>query len=310
MDHLHQTYTFPSRTGIGHIFVQSLAPADPTAIRCVIQIVHGMAEHTDRYLDAASYFCDHGCAVIMHDHAGHGKSHNEKYPKGYFGDRDGWKKLVEDVYETTKLANKHFPGKKVILWGHSMGSFIARSYIAKYPEAVSAAVICGTSGSNPGAAAGIVLASLFAKFKGPQTPSPLINSIAFGSYNKRFEGNTGFEWLSANEENVQKYVADPDCGFLFTAAGYGDLFRVLKSVSGADWYAAVPKALPIYLIAGAEDPVGNYGKGVTEVFDKLRSSGHTEVSMKLYPGLRHEIHNERSNREVYDDILAFVDKQL
>lgn len=306
MDHLHHTYSFVSHTGNGQIFVQSLAPADPTAVNGVIQIVHGMAEHTDRYLDAAGYFCDHGYAVIMHDHAGHGKSVTNEADQGYFGEKDGYKKLVDDIYEVTKLAKKHFPDKKLILWGHSMGSFLARSYIVKYKSAVDAAVICGTSGKNPGAAPGIFLASCVAKFKGPRAKSQLINNIAFGTYNKRFEGRTDFDWLSANEENVTKYVADPKCGFLFSAAGYRDLFSVLKSVSGSDWYAAVPASLPIYLIAGEEDPVGSFGKGVREVYDNLRATGHDKVSIKLYKGLRHEIHNEKSNREVYDDILAFA----
>ena len=307
MDHVHHTYAFPSHTGNGEIFAQSLAPADSTAIHGVIQIVHGMAEHTDRYLGAAAYFCDHGYAVIMHDHAGHGKSVLKEEDQGFFGVKDGYKKLVDDVYEVTKLAKKHFPGKKLILWGHSMGSFIARNYIARFKNTVDAAVICGTSGKNPGATPGIFLANTVAKLKGPKTKSKLINNIAFGSYNKRFQGNTGFEWLSANEDNVQKYVADPKCGFLFTATGYRDLFGVLKSVSGNDWYTEVPTALPIYLIAGEEDPVGNYGKGVREVYDKLKATGHDKVSIKLYPGLRHEIHNEKSNKEVYDDILSFAD---
>lgn len=308
MDHLHHTYSFPSHTGNGTIFVQSLAPADPTAIKGVIQIVHGMAEHTDRYLEAAAYFCDAGYAVIMHDHAGHGKSVTKEEDQGFFGEKDGYKKLVDDISEVTKLAKKHFPGVKLILWGHSMGSFLSRNYLTTYKNNVDAAVICGTSGKNPGAAPGILIANTVAKIKGPRSKSQLINNIAFGSYNKRFKGNTGFEWLSANEENVKKYVADPKCGFLFSAAGYRDLFSVLKSVSGNDWYKEVPAHLPIYLIAGEEDPVGNYGKGVREVYEKLKATGHDRVSIKLYPGLRHEIHNERTRKEVYDDILAFAEK--
>lgn len=310
MDLSHNTYSFPSHTGNTDIFVQSLSPADPSCIKGIIQIVHGMAEHTDRYLDVAKYLCGQGYFVIMHDHAGHGRSVKSDEDDGYFADKDGWLCLVDDVYEVSKIAKKAVPDKKLIIWGHSMGSFITRKYIAKYKDSAAAAVICGTSGANPGAAAGILIANLIASVKGNRYKSKMINNIAFGSYNKRFNGNTGFEWLSANEDNVTKYIADPKCGFLFTAVGYRDLFSVLKAVSSPEWYSQVPADLPIYLISGQDDPVGNYGKGVTEVFNKLKESGHTNVKMKLYPGLRHEIHNEKTNAEVYADIAAFADSVL
>ena len=307
MDLVHNTYSFPSHTGNTDIFVQSVSPEDPTAIKGIIQIVHGMAEHTDRYLDVAEYLCSRGYAVFMHDHAGHGRSVKTDEDDGFFAEKDGWLRLVEDVYEVTKLAKAQCPGKPVIIWGHSMGSFITRKYLATYKDAVIGAVICGTAGANPAAAVGIALADLVAKTKGPKAKSKLINSIAFGSYNKKFNGNTGFEWLSVNEDNVKKYVADPKCGFLFSASGFRDLFNILKSVSGPDWYEAVPKDMPMKLISGEDDPVGNYGKGVLEVYNKLKASGHTKVSIKLYPGLRHEIHNEKSNAEVYSDIADFAD---
>ena len=306
MEHTHKTYTFPSHTGNTDIFVQSVAPADPAAIKGIIQIVHGMAEHTDRYLDVADYLSDQGFFVIMNDHAGHGRSVKTDADDGYFCEKDGWLCLVDDVYEVTKLARKEVPGKKLIIWGHSMGSFITRKYIAKYKDSADAAVICGTSGANPGAAAGILIANVVAKLKGSKYKSKLINNIAFGTYNKRFEGDTGFEWLSVNEDNVKKYVADPKCGFLFTAVGFRDLFCVLKDVSSPDWYKQVPADLPMFLISGEDDPVGAYGKGVKEVYDKLNASGHTNVKIKLYPGLRHEIHNEKTNAVVYGDIAEFA----
>ena len=306
MDYTHNTFSFPSHTGNTDIFVQSIAPANTANIKGVIQIVHGMAEHTDRYLDVAKYLSDKGFYVIMHDHAGHGRSVKTDEDDGYFCDKDGWLCLVDDVYEVTKIAKKENPGKKLILWGHSMGSFIARKYVTKYKDSADAAIFCGTSGANPGAAAGILIANIIATFKGTKHKSPMINNIAFGTYNKRFNGNTGFEWLSVNEDNVAKYVADPKCGFLFSAAGYRDLFHVLQSVSSKEWYTEVPASLPIYLISGSDDPVGSYGKGVQEVYDKLKASGHTNVTMKIYPGLRHEIHNEKTNAEVYADIADFA----
>ena len=310
MDCTHKTYSFPSHTGNTDIFVQSLSPANPADIKGIIQIVHGMAEHTDRYLDVGKYLCGRGYFVIMHDHAGHGRSVKSDEDDGYFCDKDGWLRLVDDMYEVTKLAKKLVPGKKLIIWGHSMGSFLTRKYLATYKDGADAAVICGTSGANPGAAAGILIANLIGTFKGQKHKSKMINNIAFGSYNKRFDGNTGFEWLSVNEDNVAKYVADPKCGFLFSVAGYRDLFSVLKDVSADEWFTAVPKELPMYLISGEDDPVGNYGKGVTEVYERLKATGHTNLKMKLYKGLRHEIHNEKTNAEVYADIADFADSVL
>lgn len=307
MEIVHNEYHIPSATKRVKIYIQSFEPAKGNDIKGIISIVHGMAEHTDRYHDVGKYLCSKGYAVFMHDHAGHGKSINSDADLGFFCDKDGSECVVDDVKTVTDMEKKLYPGKKLILWGHSMGSFITRNFIAKYPDAADAAVICGTSGANPGAGPGIVIANLISKIKGPQHPSKFLNNIAFGSYNKKFDGNTGFEWLSANEENVKKYVADPKCGFLFTAGGFKDLFTLLKKANSKEWYESVKKDFPIYLISGEMDPVGNYGKGVKEVYDKLKASGHTNVQMKLYKGLRHEIHNEKTNLEVYADIASFAD---
>lgn len=310
MDFIHNEYKLASKTGITDIFIQSLAPADKSRVRGIIQIVHGMAEHTDRYLDAAKSFCEAGFAVFMHDHAGHGRSVKNDDDLGFFGERDGEEKLVDDVKSVAELAKQSYPGLKLIIWGHSMGSFITRRFIAKYPGEADAAVICGTSGANPAAAMGAMIADLIGKAKGAHYRSKFIDNLAFGAYNKKFTGNTGYEWLSVNQENIDKYIADDKCGFLFTAYGYRDLFRLLGSVSTKGWYAAVPKTLPMFLIAGDMDPVGNFGKGVSEVYNKLRESGHNNVSIKLYSGLRHEIHNESCNKTVYNDIITFAEKVL
>lgn len=305
MEYMHNTHSFPSHTGTTDIFVQTVEPKDGD-IRGIIQIVHGMAEHTDRYIEAAEYFADNGYAVIMHDHAGHGKSVKDDSMLGFFCEKDGYKRLVEDVKSVSELAKKLWQGKKIILWGHSMGSFISRNYIATFAGNVDGAVICGTSGKNPGAPAGMLVAEMIGKIKGPMHKSKFIDKLAFGTYNKKFDGNTGFEWLSANKENVKKYVADPKCGFLFTASAYRDLFAVLESVSGDEWYNDVPKSMKIRLIAGSDDPVGNYGKGVREVYEKLVATEHKNVSIRLFDGMRHEIHNEEKRFDVYRDIIDFA----
>lgn len=307
MKHTHKEYSIPSATGVADIYVQSVTPeSKPVGI---IQIIHGMAEHTDRYLEAAQYLADAGFAVFMSDHAGHGKSIRTEEDLGYFGEKDGYIRIVEDAHAVTKLAKECYPDTKVILWGHSMGSFVTRSYLAKFPAAADAAVICGTAGANPAAGAGALIANLIAKVKGSHYRSEFINGLAFGAYNKKFAGRTAFDWLSVNEKNVDVYIDDPKCGYLFTATAYRDLFTLLGSVSKDECFANAPKNIPLYLIAGDMDPVGNFGKGVTEVYDKYKAAG-CNVQIKLYPGLRHEIHNEDCRQDVYADILAFANSVL
>lgn len=310
MSSVHETYTFPSATGICDIFMQSFIPCEKDKIKGIIYIVHGMAEHIDRYIEAAKYFNEANFAVFMHDHAGHGRSVKTEDDLGYFGKDDGYEKIVDDVNNALNNVKKIFPDVPIILWGHSMGSFVVRRYIAKYPGNACAAVICGTSGANPGAAAGISLAKLTAKLLGKHHRSAVLDKMAFGTYNRKFDGDTGFEWLSKNEDNIKEYVKDPLCGFKFTAYGFKDLFSLLAAVSDKQWYNEVPSAMPLYLISGEDDPVGNYGKGVTEVFNKLEKSGHSNVEIKLYPTLRHEIHNEECKTEIFDDILSFATKVI
>lgn len=308
MDFCKKEYSFPSKTGIADIFVSSVAPEEKENIKGIISIVHGMAEHSGRYTKIAEYIASHGYAVFMHDHAGHGKSVESEDDLGYFGDTDGYKKITDDVKEVIDIAKKEYPDVPVTVWGHSMGSFVTRLFISAYKDAADAAVICGTSGANPAAGAGILVAKSVAKLLGTRHRSDFLDSMAFGSYNKKFDGDTGFEWLSVNKKNIDDYVKDDLCGYRFTAFGFKDLFSLLASVSSKEWYENVPKTLPLYLIAGDTDPVGNYGKGVKEVYERLQKSGHTDVEIKLYEGYRHEIHNEDIRYEVLDGILKFTDR--
>ncbi len=309
MDIIRKEYKYRSYSGLGDIYARAWMPSNPEEVKGIFQITHGMAEHGERYEDFAKFLCQNGYAVYLNDHIGHGKSVSEKAPKGYFGEKSGWISFVEDAHLLTGIAKSEYPDVPLYFFGHSMGSFVARSYIRKYGDEVKKAIICGTSGSNPATGAGILITKIIAKVKGSLYLSNFIDNLAFGSYNKKFKPNrTKFDWLTRDEKNVDKYIADPDCGFLFTTRGYIDMFSILADVSKEAWYNSIRKDLPIFLISGSMDPVGNYGKGVTEVCNKLKAAGVKDVSMKLYVDSRHEILNDMDKNTVYNDILNWIEK--
>ncbi|MBQ4631622.1 MAG: lysophospholipase [Clostridia bacterium] len=308
MEIIREEYKYLSATGVGDVFARSWSPADESQVKGIIQVAHGMAEHGERYQAFAYYMAYHGYAVFINDHIGHGRSVASEEELGYFGEKDGWKGFISDARVITLKAAEKYPGCPIIFFGHSMGSFVARSYVEKYGKDLAGAVFCGTSGTNPAASAGIALTNVISKFKGSHHRSEFIDHIAFGAYNNKIESpETKFDWLTRDKEEVKAYIEDPLCGFLFTAAGYRDMFTLLKSVSDARWYKAVPKNLPMYIIAGEADPVGAYGKGVKQVYNDLKSTGHKNVTMKLYEGARHEILNEINGKDVMKDLLEWAD---
>lgn len=307
MEFVTNVYDFKSSSGLCDIYVQSAAPKDFADVKGVVQIAHGMAEYSNRYAEFAMKLAENGYAVFINDHLGHGKSVASKDDLGYFGE-DGVSNLVEDMKKVTEIAKQEYPELPFILFGHSMGSFLARAYTAKYGRFLSGAIYCGTSGPNPATGMGIALAKYLEKTKGDHHRSGFLNSIAFGPYNKKTAKRTDFDWLSRVDEEVDKYIADELCGFCFTTNGFETLFGVLKQVSSPAWYKKVPESLPVLLIAGEDDPVGEYGKGVRKVFEGLKASGHASTLMKLYPGARHELLNETNKQEVMDDIVEWINK--
>lgn len=306
MEITRKEFTFPSASGLCDIQTYAFIPEN---VKATVQIAHGMAEHALRYTWFAEQLCNAGYAVYINDHLGHGKSVKNDDMLGFFGGTKGYMHIVNDCKNLNRLIKEEYPNVPHFFFGHSMGSFIARCYSKYYGDSIDAAVYCGTSGANPGAAAGIVMSNTISKFKGEMYRSSLINSIAFGSYNKKTEGRTPFDWLTKDSAVVDAYIEDKYCGFCFTTAGFRDLFSVLSEVSKKDWYTSVPTKLPILLIAGEDDPVGAYGKGVTEVYNGLKDSGHN-VEMKLYPNDRHEIHNELDKDQVVADLIAFFDANI
>lgn len=297
-------FSFKSATGVCRIHGCEFLPEGE--VRAVVIIHHGMAEHINRYADYVKHLTDMGYAVFMHDMANHGKSNQKTELLGYFGENDGYKNLVKDLKTVYDLAKKEFPDKKIIMFGHSMGSFIVRCFDCAYPGASDASVYMGTGGSNPAAGMGKAISNLIASIKGSTYKSKMLDKITFGSFNKKTDKKTSFDWLTRDSAIVQKYIDDDYCGFLFTVKGMNDLVNLNVWANSAECYNTVKKDLPILLVAGADDPVGAYSKGVNEVADKMKASGHTNVTVKLFPGCRHEVLNETNRQEVYEGIDAFL----
>jgi len=294
---------FPSATGICQCRYCMWIPEE---VRAVVQLTHGMAEYIDRYDAFARFLASNGILVYGQDHAGHGKSIGEDQPKGYFGTENGWDALVQDMRILRDLVKKEYPAVPFVLFGHSMGSFLARTYAGRDGNDFDAYIFCGTAGSNPALPIAKLIAKQQIRSVGGKNPSMLLEKLAFGSYNKPFRPNrTDKDWLSANTDNVDRYVADENCGFIFTSTGMRDLFVGLSEVSRKKWAASVPNR-PILNIAGELDPVGSMGKGVQQVTRWLRKTNHT-VEEIMYPAMRHEILNETDHEIVYRDILLFIE---
>ena len=278
----------------------------------VLQIIHGMAEYAERYAPFANELTKRGFAVVAEDHLGHGQSVISPDYLGYFTEENAWQTVLEDVRALTVKAKELFPNKPYFLMGHSMGSFFCRKYITLYGEELSGAIIMGT-GQMPSL---ILNAALFltksqAKKYGWRYRSKFIDNLAFGSYNKKIKNKrTPFDWLSVNPENVDKYLADDLCGVTFTLSGFEGLFGIIKQACAKQAAQAVPKNLPVYFVAGSEDPVGDYSKGVIKAYQSFVEAGVNDVELTLYNNSRHEILNDYCAPQVVSDILEFVGKRV
>lgn len=279
-------------------------------IKAILQISHGMCEYIGRYEDFASFLCENGILVCGNDHLGHGSAALESGSLGYFAKKDGWRFLPADVRKLTILMKKRYPDIPYFLLGHSMGSFVARIYLEKYGELLDGAILMGTSGKNPLASLGIRLAERTIRTRGEKYQSEFLTRQSTGNYNKRFrEEKDDQSWLTKDEAIRKQYAADPLCNFRFTASAHRDLFTLLREVSREEWAHRIPKNLPILLTSGDKDPVGNYGKGVKEVYERLQRAGVRDVTLKLYKDDRHEILNETDRDTVYRDILDFINSK-
>lgn len=279
-------------------------------IKGVVQIIHGMCEYAERYAPFAEFLNSHGYLVCAEDHLGHGKSVKSESDLGYFNKQRSTKIVLDDIRALQLAVKKQTEGKPYFILGHSMGSFFCRKYISLYGADFDGAVIMGTGFKDIFTlTTASAFASINALFRGWRHRSKLIKKLAFGGYNKKFKPANGEnDWLSKDEGNVSAYEADPLCGFPFTNNGYKILFGIIREACSHKTIEAVPKDLPVYFVAGKDDPVGDYGKGVEKAVKKFMEADIKDVSVTLYEDARHEILNDFCKEQVQEDILKFIEK--
>ena len=283
-----------------------------TSPKAVVQLSHGMAEHILRYEGFANFLNESGYIVYGHDHRGHGRSVNSEADLGYFSDSEGWTKLVDDLHTMTQhIKNKH-SDLPVFIFGHSMGSFALRHYLARYGQSIDGAIICGT-GDNPAMLSKIalLLAKAECQFKGARHRSQLLTNLSFGSFNKQFKPNqTEFDWLNRDGAEVKKYIEDPLCGVVFTSGFYRDFLGGILELSSAESVGRIPKTKPYLIISGKADPLSEQGRAIERVSGAFKSAGIEQVTVKLYNEARHELALELNRDEIYTDVVNWLDKQL
>ncbi len=298
------------------IFVRRWKP-DGTP-KAVLQVVHGMAEHSERYREFAEFLCTQGIEVWADDHRGHGATAraisdpSRGGQLGHCADRNGFARVVQDLIAISKQIKQEYPQLPLILFGHSWGSFLAQAYIEKEGALLSGCILSGTRGpGGPVIFLGACLASLVAFFKGGRTFSPLLYSLSDGAYNVPFQpARTKFDWLSRDPERVDAYIQDPLCGFPCSAAFYRDLLWGLRAIHTPKAIQNIPSTLPILIFAGTSDPVGEMGRSPTRLVDAYKQEGIQDLEFILYPEGRHEMINELNRTEVFHHLLSWINRHL
>jgi alpha-beta hydrolase superfamily lysophospholipase len=300
-------FSYPSTDGVHQIAACEWLPQGKP--KAVVQIVHGVAEHMGRYDQAARFLNERGILVCGEDHLGHGKTvSDEKY--GYFAKRDGWSLVTRDVRRLRQLQGEKYPGTPYFLLGHSMGSFLVRTFLCRYPGQVDGAILSGTGQESASLVAlGKALAVLVGLVKGEDRPSEWIEQLSLGAYNKKFKPNrTTADWISRDEGAVDEYLADPLCSFRPTPGMFRDMMGGLQEIASPRALARMDPDTPILFLSGDHDPVGGMGKGVRKVYGYFEAHGVRDLTLKLYPGGRHEMFHEVNRQEVLEDLAAWVEK--
>ena len=305
------TYFFTSSEGKTPIHVRVWEP--DCDLNGVVQLVHGINEYIGRYEDFARYLAGKGFAVVGSDHLGHGKSVTGPEKLGFFAENDGWFHVVDDVEELRRRTHEVYPELPYFMFGHSMGSFVVRTWLIRHPQSrVNGVILCGTGQPPaPVVAAGRLACDADMLKNGPMHRSEAIYNLAFGAYNKGIEGlRTKYDWLTRDEAVVDKYAADPLCTFLPTTSLFRDMMFGLGIIGSQSSLRRMRTDTPVLFISGEADPVGGYGMQVARVYSRFLKAGMADVTYKFYPEARHEILNELNRAEVYSDVLNWLCARL
>ncbi len=305
-----EDFFFESSTGVNRIHARKCIP--DTEARAVVQIAHGIAEHINRYDDFMMFLAEHGFVAVGNDHLGHGQTFTSEAERGFFAEENGWDRVVDDMDRLREQMRKEYPDLPYIFFGHSMGSFLTRTYLIRFPERYDAAIISGTGHQGKALVlGGLAVANFLVKTKGARANGQMLNDMAFGSYCKKIENpRTPFDWLSRDPSSVDKYIADPNCGFVAKLGLYRDMLTGVKFITSQANIDSMSKEQPIYFMSGDADPVGDYGKGVEAAYNAFCKAGLKDVTIRLYPDGRHEMLNEVNKTQVFQDILNWLNAKL
>ena len=308
---MRDEFYFPSKDGNTEIHTIEWKPEGE--VRAVLQICHGMVEYIRRYDEFAQFLCGEGYYVVGNDHLGHGKSIQAKSEYGFFNEKYGNACVLGDMHTLRQRTEKKYPGVPYFMLGHSIGSSLLRQYIQMYGNGLSGAVLMGTVADHKKAALlfGKRLCRVMAAFRGWHYRSKMVDNLVLGAYNKKFKpARTRADWITSDNENLDMYVADPLCSFMSTVNAYYNVFSGMIGIQRKESVYMIPKGLPVLFVSGADDPVGEFGKGVRKIYEKYRAAGIRDVTLRLYTGDRHEILNETDRDQVYKDLLGWFEKHI
>ena len=308
---LYNSFSFKAEDEID-VFVYNWKPDNEVKVKGVVQIAHGMAETAARYERFAEILTGNGYAVYANDHRGHGKTAGSLNNVGYLAEKDGLELLVKDMHQLNTMIRNDYPTLPIFLFGHSMGSFASQRYIMLYGNELKGVILSGSNGRQTLLhKIGFSVSKREVKKHGRKAKSDKMNQLSFGSYNKHFKpSRTEFDWLSRDNDEVDKYIADPYCGSVFTAGFFYDFMKLFKIIDKEKNMELVPNSLRLFLFSGDKDPVGNYGKGVIKLFNAYKKHGIKDITMKLYSDGRHESLNEINRDEVMSNVVKWLDKSV
>jgi len=306
---IEKSFSYEGSTG-KKIFTRKWLPENNSDIKAVVQIAHGMAEHSGRYADFAEKLVKEGFVVFANDHLGHGKTAGDIEKLGFFAEKDGWQRVVDDMKILNEIVGKEYKNLPIYGLGHSMGSFLFRTLMIQNGDLLDGVILSGTA-DDPGLLGriGLLIAKNEIKRKGKKWKSKLMTKLSFGQFNNSFKPtNTNFDWLSRDSKTVEKYIQDPFCGTVFTSSFFVDMLKGIIFVNDKRNIKKIPKDLPVFLISGDKDPVGKNGKSVKNVYNDFKNAGINNIKIKLYKDARHEILNEINRDIVISDIIGWLEE--